>query len=126
MTGSIFLRLFPFNCINVVTVIISLALHVYPLSAMADSSDDYLNELEVEAQRSANVSKLSKSDIANNPNLEKFDTFTKMLKFERPMTFRFFLKLNKKQQQSIVDNFTKHKKISLASKNIFDLYFNNK
>ena len=126
MTSSSFLRIIPFNCLSAVTFVISLTINIYPLPTTAGSADDYLNELEVEAQRSANVRKTDKDKPTDDPALKKYETFSKILKFERPMTFRFFLKLDKQQQQTIAENFTKHKKISRASKKIFDLYFSKK
>lgn len=98
----------------------------------ADDAEDYLKELEVEAVKSATVSKKPKSDKSkksgkgNSINTEKIKQFEQLLQFERPSTYRFFSRLTMDEKQSVVKDYSKHKKLSRTSKKIFDLYFGHK
>lgn len=101
----------------------------------ADDAEDYLKELEVEAVKSATVSKEPQSGKSkksgkgkdNSINTGKIEQFEQqLLLLGRPSTYRFFSKLTMDERQSIVEDYSKHKKLSRASRKIFDLYFSRK
>ena len=84
------------------------------------SADSYLDELEKEAVRS---SKIIKKPKISKTKLEKLEQFTEMLKFERPATYKFFTKLSLEKKNQVLKTYSEDKKLSAASKKIFDLYF---
>lgn len=94
-----------------------------PLSSVA-SADSYLNELEQEAENSARVSN-SKVKISKEKQ-ERLEKFSELLKFERPATFKFFKKLSLEKKSKVLTVYGPDKKLSAASKKIFDLYFDQK
>ncbi len=96
------------------------------LPAMA-ADDDYLKALESEADdtgslttKQTNNSQAASSNSGNNKAKENFE---KLLEFELPSTYKFYKKLNPNDQSKVVRLYGKEKKMSSASKLIFDLYF---
>jgi hypothetical protein len=49
--------------------------------------------------------------------------FEKLLKFEIPATYNFYEKLSSRDQDKVVKTYNQEKKMSVARKLIFDLYF---
>ncbi|MDH5326723.1 MAG: hypothetical protein OEZ68_10095 [Gammaproteobacteria bacterium] len=90
-----------------------------PFSSQADN---YLDELEKEAQRSATKSNAKLPPV----KAEKLQEFTQLLKFERPATYKFFRKLSLENKSQVLATYGEDKKLSAASKKIFDLYFGQK
>ena len=84
--------------------------------------DDYLKALEEEASASAKV-KTKPQTKASKKNLAFQERFEKILENERPATYRFYVKLSADAKSSVLKVYTKSKKISTASKKVFDLYF---
>ena len=91
------------------------------------AEDDYLRALESEAD---NTSSLTKKQ-SNNPTAAKSsaaksngkENFEKLLEFELPSTYKFYTKLNPDDQIKVIKRYDQEKKMSAASKLIFDLYF---
>ena len=85
------------------------------------ADDAYLKQLEAEAQNSAklNSAKAKKSDKDRSRTKE----FEHLLKFERPSTYEFYIKLKVPSREKVVESFYKEQNLSVASKKIFDLYF---
>lgn len=94
-----------------------------PMGSMA-SADSYLEELEQEAKKSAKVS--SKKTKLSKTNQDKMERFSQLLQFERPATFKFFKKLSLEKKTKVLDTYGTEKRLSAASKKIFDLYFEQK
>jgi hypothetical protein len=93
------------------------------------ADDDYLKALESEADDTGSLTQ----NPANNPqnaappsqgvkNSVK-ENFEKLLEFELPSTYKFYTKLTPADQNKVVRHYNKEKKLSAASKLIFDLYF---
>lgn len=108
------------------------AFMVWALLAVAPAmavDDDYLKALESEADDTGSVT----TNSANNPqgsnsnskNNKAKENFEKLLEFELPSTYKFYTKLNPNDQGKVVRLYGKEKKMSAASKLIFDLYFKN-
>ncbi|WP_455219400.1 hypothetical protein [Kaarinaea lacus] len=100
----------------------------FTLSASVRAADDnYLKELEVEAENSANVSnKISNSSNTSSkasPNQKEFKNFESEMKSRRPAIYRFYKKLNKEDKTIIFSIYQEDHKFTRASKVVFDLYF---
>ncbi|WP_455205309.1 hypothetical protein [Kaarinaea lacus] len=104
----------------------------------ATAADDaYLDILEQEAESSARLSNnpstsqkrrstsKPKPAAANSINKDEQIKFEQLLQFELPSTYRFYTKLSLEEQGKVVNVFVKDKKLSSASKLIFDLYFDH-
>ena len=134
---------FPKSCFKVRTFTIRwfmVSFIVTTLSAPSLSfaeEDDYLLELQSEAENTSNLDRNKKSKNRNKtqsknskkpkqntttaePNLDQFE---QLLKFERPSTYRFYTRLELSEKKRVVKEYKSSKKISTASKLIFDLYF---
>ncbi|KPJ94530.1 MAG: hypothetical protein AMJ53_05065 [Gammaproteobacteria bacterium SG8_11] len=93
------------------------------------AEEDYLKALESEAD---NTSSLNQKQ-SNNPTAAKSggvknsvkEDFEKLLEFELPSTYKFYTKLKTDDQIKVVKLYSREKKMSAASKLIFDLYFEN-
>jgi hypothetical protein len=91
------------------------------------ADDDYLKALESEADDTGSLT----TQQNNNPNPGKSngvtnsakEKFEKLLEFELPSTYKFYSKLNAEDQSKVIKRYNKEKKMSAASKLIFDLYF---
>lgn len=85
------------------------------------ADDDYLKQLEVEAQKSAkpNPNKEKKSE-ADKSQMKQFEH---LLQFERPATYEFYRKLTLSNREKVVSTYYKQENLSITSKKIFDLYF---
>lgn len=97
-----------------------------PVSA---AQDDYLKALESEARSTGSLTK-KQNRAANTAKpsgaSSKLKTdFEQLLEFELPSTFKFYSKLNSTDQIKVVQLYTQEKKMSAASKLIFDLYFDS-
>jgi hypothetical protein len=97
------------------------------------ADDDYLEALEAEAERTGNLddsggvgtntttkTTTTKTKQVNQSTQKKFE---QLLQFELPATYKFYNKLSEKNKALVVKTYTKDKKLSAASKKIFDLYF---
>ena len=94
--------------------------------------DDYLKALESEADDTGSMAKkpLNSSPTTANPagansgvNNNEKESFEKLLEFELPSTYKFYTKLNAQDQAKVITHYNQEKKMSAASKIIFDLYF---
>jgi hypothetical protein len=93
-------------------------------SAVFAVDDDYLSELEEEA---SNLKSPGQNTAPENNKLKsQQDRFEHLLKFERPSTYHFYTKLSVGEKKKVITTFSKEKKLSVASKQIFDLYFEHK
>lgn len=119
-TGSRINRTRPFFSGSVFLVLILVSQLVVPgIGYSAD--DDYLKQLESEAQNSAKFN----TNNANKPEKGRshIKEFEHLLKFERPSTYEFYQKLGQPSKQKVVETYYKEQSLSIASKKIFDLYF---
>lgn len=98
------------------------------LSASVRAADDnYLKELEVEAEKSAKV--INKKSGSGNTNSKaslsqkEFKHFESTMKSRRPAIYRFYKKLNKEDKTIIFSIYQEDQKFTRASKVVFDLYF---
>ena len=65
-----------------------------------------------------------KSTQTNNTSKQdELKRFEQLLKFERPSTYHFYTRLDLKEKKLVLKDYNENKKISTASKLIFDLYF---
>jgi len=145
------LKLKPGSCstrvYTIMTCVVIGFLFSFPTQIVAED-DAYLRELEAEANTLENLSdkqpqtssksttktkksrNQSKKSTAKKGNLAKtqakLDKFEQLLQFERPSTYRFYKRLDLSEKERVVHNYNNHKKISEASKLIFDLYFKRK
>ena len=104
------------------TLILLLVLgSIFSVSVFA-ADDAYLKELEVEAEKSEQVSNKPKSGKAS-ADLKEFKQFESALKTRRPAIFRFYKKLNKEDKTIIFSIYQEDQKFTRASKVVFDLYF---
>ena len=101
-----------------------------PQQALSQEDDAYLQELDAEAKRSANVTKnkpQSKNSGSSTPSSKseqnQIENFEKLLRFERPSTHRFFTRLTQDEKLQVIKDYDTHKKLTHSSKVIFDLYF---
>ena len=123
-----------------VMVVTCILFAVYNAGAFAED-EDYLKELEAEAEKSANVStsKPNKSNRSgNNPRSNSTnrasgnsannqrERFEQLLQFELPSTYKFYNKLNSEKKAVVFEAYKRTEKLSTASKIIFDLYFEQK
>ena len=91
------------------------------------ADDDYLKALESEADDTGSLN----TKPTNNPTPAKSggvknndrENFEKLLEFELPSTYKFYTKLNAENQAKVIKRYNREKKMSAASKMIFDLYF---
>ena len=82
---------------------------------------DYLQQLEEEAQDSAEFNNGNNSSKINRaPQLKQF---AKLLQSRRPATFRFFRQLSLQHKVQVLDVFQENQRLSSTRKLIFDLYF---
>lgn len=98
----------------------------FTLSASVRAADDnYLKELEVEAEKSAVVSNKKKSETNSAISVDKteFKQFESAMKSRRPAIYRFYKKLNKDDKSIIFSIYQEDQKFTRASKVVFDLYF---
>jgi hypothetical protein len=96
------------------------------------ADDDYLKALESEADdtgsltqkptNTQNATSPSSQDVKGVKNSAK-ENFEKLLEFELPSTYKFYTKLTPVDQNKVVRHYNQEKKMSTASKLIFDLYF---
>ena len=96
------------------------------LSASVRAADDnYLKELEVEAENSAQVTnqKKSKNNSGLSVDQKEFKQFESAMKSRRPAIYRFYKKLNKDDKSIIFSIYQEDQKFTRASKVVFDLYF---
>jgi len=95
-------------------------------SALA-ADDDYLNALEVEAEKSAEVSNKKNKSNKNNSEVlvdqKKFKQFESELKSRRPATYKYYRQLNAEEKSLIFSIYQKDRKFTRASKVVFDIYF---
>ena len=93
------------------------------------ADDDYLKALESEADDTGSLTTDSTGDPQsgatsnNGANNKDKENFEQHLEFELPSTYKFYKKLNPNDQNKVVKHYSKDKKMSAASKLIFDLYF---
>ena len=99
---------------------------VFAVAPAIAVDDDYLKALESEADDTGSLT----TNPVNNPNpgnsnsnSKAKENFEKLLEFELPSTYKFYTKLNANDQNKVVNHYSKEKKMSAASKLIFDLYF---
>lgn len=89
--------------------------------------DDYLKALESEADNTGAMSTKQNAKPGNKANsgvkTSAKKNFEQLLEFELPSTFKFYTKLNAEDQAKVLKRYNKDKKLSAASKIIFDLYF---
>jgi hypothetical protein len=90
--------------------------------------DDYLKALESEADDTGTLTTKQNTNPGKsaNPGGVKNSTkknFEQLLEFELPSTYKFYTKLNAEDQAKVIKRYNKEKKLSAASKIIFDLYF---
>jgi len=89
--------------------------------------DDYLKALESEADDTGTVNqnptRNSQSGTTKSGKNNAKEDFEKLLEFELPSTYKFYTKLNPTDQNKVVRHYNQEKKMSSASKLIFDLYF---
>lgn len=98
-------------------------------SAIA-AEDDYLKALESEADNTGSLITKKQTTVSPAVNSSRVtsaakENFEKLLEFELPSTYKFYTKLNPKDQIKVVTRYDQEKKLSAASKLIFDLYFEN-
>ena len=105
-------------------ILIVYACVALPVSAV---DDDYLNALESEADDTGSMTQNPTNNPQNaNSSAVKSslkENFEKLLEFELPSTYKFYKKLAPDDQNKVVKLYDKEKKMSAASKLIFDLYF---
>jgi hypothetical protein len=92
--------------------------------------DDYLKALESEADNTGSLTTKQTSNpgpgkSANSGGVKNSakKNFEQRLEFELPSTYKFYTKLNAEDQAKVIKRYNKEKKMSAASKIIFDLYF---
>ena len=69
------------------------------------------------------IKKPSQSQTKNVSIQDQLKSFEQLLKFERPSTYRFYKRLDLNEKKLVLKDYNESKKISTASKLIFDLYF---
>ena len=91
---------------------------------------DYLDELNAEATDTGNLIKQGKQNKNSPSEVNSSDVksdikeeFEKLLEFELPSTYKFYIKLPPQDQNKVIQTYSQNKKMSSASKMIFDLYF---
>lgn len=103
------------SMVLIFTLIVAPAVH---------AADDYLDALEAEAGDTGRLNKNPKKNVksggAKNDIKAKFE---KLLEFELPSTYKFYIKLSPQDQDKVVKIYMQEKKMSTASKAIFDMYF---
>jgi hypothetical protein len=91
------------------------------------ADDDYLKALESEADDTGSLTQNPPNNPQNaaSQGVKKSakENFEKLLEFELPSTYKFYTKLTQADQYKVVKHYNKEKKMSAASKLIFDLYF---
>lgn len=98
---------------------------------VAAVDDDYLRALEIEAEKSALVSKKpkstnSKSKPAASADKKEFKQFEQAMQSRRPAIYRFYKKLDTEEKSIIFSIYQEDHKFTRASKVVFDLYFDQK
>ena len=89
-------------------------------SPLAMAADAYLKALEAEAEASATMTEEATAESATGPQVE----FEQLLAAERPNVFKFYERLTPERKAQVLDFYLKNdKKLSVAGKKIFDLYF---
>ena len=97
---------------------------VFAVAPAIAVDDDYLKALESEADDTGSLTiKPGNNPNAASSNSKAKENFEKLLEFELPSTYKFYTKLNPNDQNKVVRHYSKEKKMSAASKLIFDLYF---
>ena len=95
-------------------------------SALA-ADDDYLKALEVEAEKSAEVSNKKNKSNKNNSEVsidqKKFKQFESALQSRRPATYKYYRQLNAEEKFLIFSIYQEDHKFTRASKVVFDIYF---
>lgn len=103
---------------------------IFVTPAIAQNGDDYLKALNSEADNTSALSSQPNAQPTETPTpIEKNplkDAFEKLLELELPATYKFYAKLNTKDQNKVVQTYAQAKKMSAASKLIFDLYFHSR
>ena len=91
------------------------------------ADDDYLKALEIEAEKSAEVSNNKTKSNKNNFDLlvdqKKFKKFESELKSRRPATYKYYRQLNAEEKSVIFSIYQEDHKFTRASKVVFDIYF---
>ena len=108
-------------------VLASILVTAGSLAFAAQDENDYLKALESEAADTGTLpeplnTQSAKTRSGNNPAKANFE---KLLKFELPATYKFYTKLASGDQDKVLEIYNQEKKMSAASKLIFDLYFDS-
>lgn len=99
-------------------------LSLFVCSPVIAADDDYLSALEQEANNLSQTQKTAKP--ADKETKSQQARFEHLLKFERPSTYHFYTQLSVGEKKKVITTFKENKKLSVASKQIFDLYFEHK
>lgn len=88
-------------------------------------ADDYLKELAAEAEATAAVNKNSQLSSIEKKQLKAMEA---LLEKEKPSTYKFYMKLNKKKKQRVYDAYANDqsdskKRLHHLQKKVMDLYF---
>lgn len=88
------------------------------------AADAYLDALEAEASNTGKLDKNPKKNVKSSSKKNDIKIkFEKLLEFELPSTYKFYTKLSPQNQDKVVKIYMQEKKMSTASKAIFDMYF---
>ena len=119
-----------FRSLAISVFTISLLLIATPSIPAFAVDDAYLKALEVEAEKSAqvgdstgNVNGANKANSGIKINQKEMMQFETELKSTRPATYRFYQKLDEQDQTAVFVIYREDKKMTRASKTVFDLYF---
>lgn len=88
-------------------------------------AENYLDELAVEAEATASVSKQSKLGPSDKQQMQKMES---LLKEQKPSTYKYYVKLTKKNKVRAFENFSndqsdRKSRLSHLQKKVMDLYF---
>lgn len=86
---------------------------------------NYIDELAVEAEATASVSKQNRLSSSDKQQMQKMET---LLKEQKPSTYRYYVKLTKRNkvrafEQFVDDQSDSKKRLSHLQKKVMDLYF---
>lgn len=89
------------------------------------SAGDYLNELASEAEATANVSRQNRLDPSDKKQMKAMEL---LLKDKKPSTYKYYVKLNKKNKVRAFEQYTNDQsnskeRLSHLQKKVMDLYF---
>lgn len=106
--------------------IIPLTLCILLLSASQSVyAGDYLDELAVEAEATASIARQNKLSVTDKKEMREMES---LLKEEKPSTYKYYVKLNKKNKVRAFEQFTSDQsdpknRLSHLQKKVMDLYF---